>query len=594
MTSTRSLLRVANCSGFYGDRLSAAREMVEGGPIDVLTGDYLAELTMHLLWKARRRDPDAGYAVSFAAQMREVLGSCLERGVKVVANAGGLNPAGLAALLGRAAADAGLHPRIAHLTGDDLMPRLAELDAAGTPPVHAVTGRTLAEDGVTALTANAYLGSWGITEALRAGADVVVCGRVTDAALVVGPAAWAFDWALDDWDRLAGAVVAGHVLECGAQATGGNYAFFTEIDRPVRPGFPLAEISPDGSCVVTKHPGTPGAVTTGTVTAQLLYEIGDPAYPGPDVVARFDTAELAQQGPDRVRISGVRGEPAPETLKVCVNHDGGHRNSAVFVLTGLDLPAKARFAEESLLDAVGGRQRFDAFHTRVEYGPDAGRLTVTVKDRDPDTAGRAFFSAIAETGLSGYPGLHLEQASPRATRFAVHWPALVPAGAVPAEVVLPGGRRAPVPEPPRRPAPPRPAPAHRPGPAAVPARDEATEHTARVPLGRLVGARSGDKGGDANVGLWARDDAVHAWLRRYLDTDRLRLLLPEAAELEISRYELPNLRAVNFVVHGLLGDGVAASVRADPQAKALGEYLRAREVVVPVRLLPGHGSPTDR
>lgn len=305
------ILRIANCSGFYGDRLSAAREMVEGGPIDVLTGDYLAELTMLILWKARQRDPGAGYAVSFLAQMHDVLGTCLERGIKVVVNAGGLNPAGLAARLGTLAGAAGLRPRIAHVEGDDLLARLPRLQKEGHDLAHLATGRPLAGSGAEPVTANAYLGGWGITEALRAGADVVICGRVTDAALVAGPAAWAFDWATDDWDRLAGAVTAGHIIECGAQATGGNYAFFTELDQPLRPGFPIAELRADGSAVITKHPGTGGAVTVDTVTAQLLYEIGGPAYLNPDVIARFDTVRLRQLGPDRVQVSGARGNPPP-------------------------------------------------------------------------------------------------------------------------------------------------------------------------------------------------------------------------------------------------------------------------------------------
>jgi hypothetical protein len=594
-TPPRDVLRVANCSGFYGDRLSAAREMVDGGPIDVLTGDYLAELTMLLLWKARQRDPDAGYAVSFLAQMREVLGTCLARGIKVVVNAGGLNPAGLAAKLRDLAAGAGLRPRIAHLEGDDLLHRLAALQAEGHDFAHTATGRPLAEaiaGGVRPVTANAYLGARGITEALRAGADVVICGRVTDASLVVGPAAWAFDWAPDDWDRLAGAVTAGHIIECGAQATGGNHPFFTEIPNPVRPGFPIAEVRPDGSCVITKHPGTGGAVTVDTVTAQLLYETAAPAYLGPDVVARFDTAELAQEGPDRVRVGGVRGEPAPGTLKVCLNYVGGHRNSAVFVLTGLDIEAKARFAEASLLDALGGpervRDRFSAYDTRLERTEGGARLTVTVKGPDRDAVGRAFFAAVAETALSGYPGCHLEHVSPRAEEYGVHWPALIAADAVRPEVVLPDGTRAAVPPAPTAAVPPAgavppvvapqapPVPAHAPVPGGA---------TVGVPLGRLVGARSGDKGGDANVGLWARDDASYAWLRGCLDVERLRLLLPEAARLPVTRYELPNLRALNFVVHGLLGDGVAASTRADPQAKALGEYLRACSIEIPSTLL---------
>ncbi|MDF3293857.1 acyclic terpene utilization AtuA family protein [Streptomyces silvisoli] len=581
MTQPRPSLRIANCSGFYGDRPSAAREMVEGGPIDVLTGDYLAELTMLILWKARQRDPEGGYAVSFLAQMREVLGTCLERGIKVVVNAGGLNPAGLAAKLGELAALAELAPKIAHLEGDDLLPRLPQLQAAGEEFAHLASGRPLADAGVRPVTANAYLGAWGITEALRAGADVVICGRVTDASLVVGPAAWAFDWAPDDWDWLAGAVAAGHIIECGAQATGGNYSFFTELDRPVHPGFPIAEMYADGSCVITKHPGTGGAVTVDTVTAQLLYEIDRPSYPNPDVIARFDTARLSQDGPDRVRVHGVRGEPAPDTLKVCLNYQGGYRNTAAFVLTGLELEAKARFAEAALLDAVGGRDAFAELDIRLD-GPHTStgtaRLVVTAKDPDQQKVGRALFTAIAGTGLSNYPGCHLEQASPHASEYGIYWPALVSGDAVHPEVVLADGTRISVPRPPVRPyvmkedVPADPAPPL-PGPYV------------RVPLGTVVGARSGDKGGDANVGLWTRDDPAYGWLRGFLDVERLRELLPEAAELAISRYELPNLRALNFVVHGLLGEGVAASTRPDPQAKSLGEQLRACLVEIPQALL---------
>ena len=614
--SRQEPLRIANCSGYYGDRLSAAREMVEGGPIDVLTGDYLAELTMLLLWKARRRDPDGGYAVSFLAQMRDVLGTCLERGIKIVVNAGGLNPAGLAAKLGELAAAGGLHPSIAYVEGDDLLARLPELQSRGHDFAHLATGRPLAGSGVEPVTANAYLGGWGITQALRSGADVVICGRVTDAALVVGPAAWAFDWAADDWDALAGAVTAGHIIECGTQATGGNYSFFTEIADPVHPGFPLAEIHPDGSSVITKHPGTGGAVTVGTVTAQLLYETGHPAYLNADVVARLDTVRLTQQGPDRVAVGPVTGEPAPATLKVCLNHLGGHRNAATFVLTGLDLDAKADFAEAALRDATGGPARFAAYDLRREHGGEADRLTLTVKDPDPDRVGRGFFSAVAGTALAGYPGLYLEHASPKATEYGVYWPALIPAGEVEAVTVLGDGTRLPVPRPvtsaapetavvtpsalavpavsradavPPPPVPPLASVPGRPG-RAEPAANR-YGRTVRLPLGTLLGARSGDKGGDANVGLWARDDATYAWLRDYLDVPRLRALLPETAKLPVSRYELPNLRAVNFVVHDLLGDGVASSTRADPQAKALGERLRGCLADIPEGLLEPRQAP---
>ena len=298
-------LRIANCSGFYGDRLDAAREMVEGGPIDVLTGDYLAELTMAILWRLRRRDPEAGYVRTFLTQMEDVLGTCLDRGIKVVSNAGGLNPAGMAGRLEELTERLGLQARIAWVFGDDLTGRVGELQAINGLR-HFDTGEPL-PSGITPLTAHAYLGGRGIAEALSWGADVVVTGRVTDAAVVIGPGMWAFDWSVEDYDQLAGALVAGHIIECGAQCTGGNYSFFERVPGSERVGFPIAELSPDGSAVITKHPGTGGLVSVGTVTAQLLYEVGGPRYHNPDVTARLDSIRLSQDGPDRVAVTGVRG-----------------------------------------------------------------------------------------------------------------------------------------------------------------------------------------------------------------------------------------------------------------------------------------------
>ncbi|MGH2816727.1 MAG: acyclic terpene utilization AtuA family protein, partial [Actinomycetota bacterium] len=444
-------LRIANCSGFYGDRLSAAREMVEGGPIDVLTGDYLAELTMLILWRSRGHDPAKGYATSFLGQMEECLGLAVDQGVKVVANAGGLNPSGLAAELRALAERLGLDVGVAHVEGDDLLGRLDDLRAAGEPLAHLDTGVPLAAAGVAPVTANAYLGAWGIVAALENGADVVVCGRVTDASLVVGPAAWHFGWAADDWDRLAGAVVAGHVLECGTQATGGNYAFLDELPRPARPpGFPIAEVAADGGAVVTKHPGTGGLVSVGTITAQLLYEIAEPAYQNPDVVARFDTVRVTDAGPDRVRLSGTRGEPAPERLKVAINYLGGFRNSMGFVLTGLDLEAKAAMAETALFERLGGRDRFQSAESRLVGRPAAdpasaeeavAELRVTVKDPDPAKVGRAFSNAAIELALANYPGCYTTTPPGDASPYGVYWPALVPADLVEQVVVLPDGRR---------------------------------------------------------------------------------------------------------------------------------------------------------
>ncbi|MFG1760952.1 acyclic terpene utilization AtuA family protein [Micromonospora echinofusca] len=560
------VLRVGNASGFYGDRSTAWREMLDGGELDVLTGDYLAELTMLILGRDRLRDPSLGYAKTFLRQLEGCLGTALDRGVRLVTNAGGLNPAGLAAAIGSLADRLGLTVRVGYVEGD----ALARPDA---------------------LTANAYLGAYGIAACLDGGADVVVTGRVTDASLVVGPAIARFGWGRDDLDALAGATVAGHLLECGAQVTGGNFSFFTELpDGGRRPGFPVAELRPDGSCVITKHPGTGGAVTVETVTAQLLYEVGGPAYLGPDVVTRLDTVALSTDGPDRVRVSGVRGTPPPGTLKVGVNNLGGFRNSMTFVLCGLDIPAKAALVR-SQIEAAVGTEGLEFTLARTDHADAADTeaasalLHVHLRDGDKARAGRAFSAAAVELALASYPGCTLTTLPGDAAPYGVFTADAVPQDAVPHVAVLPSGERVPIPPPARTT-----APADEPAPAADPPEADpptADRPTRRAPLGELVGARSGDKGGDANLGVWARTDATWSWLRGWLTTARLRELLPETAPLVVERYELPNLRAVNFVVRGLLGQGVAASTRFDPQAKALGELLRSRFVDLPADLVPG-------
>jgi Acyclic terpene utilisation family protein AtuA len=584
-------IRIANCSGFYGDRLSAAREMVDGGPIDVLTGDWLAELTMLILAKNQLRDPRAGYARTFVTQMEQVMGECLDRSIKVVSNAGGLSPSGCAAAIAEVADRLGLHPEIAFVEGDDLLPRLAELRDAGVELTHIETGEPLGDRQV--MTANAYLGGWGIADALDRGADIVITGRVTDAALVVGPAAWHHKWAIDDWDALAGAVVAGHVIECGPQATGGNYSFFTEVPGLEHPGFPIAEVESDGSSVITKHPGHGGMVSVGTVTAQLLYEIGAPAYINPDVTARFDTIRLSQEGPDRIRISGVRGEPPPDTAKVALNYQGGWRSTTVLYLTGLEIEEKAALVERALWSAIpGGKEGFDEVNVALVRTdkPDpptneeaAAQLRITVKDRDERKVGRAFSARVTELALASYPGLYGGGLTAGAQAYGVYWPALVPSSLIYQTVTVGGSSRIVEPReggscqpwiPPAlrsRAGPPHGR--HPPGPVAL------------APLGRLIGTRSGDKGGNANLGVWACSDPAYDWLFDFLTVDRLRLLLPETAPLTVARYELPNLLALNFVIVGLLGEGVASSTRLDAQAKSLGEWLRARVVEIPEELL---------
>lgn len=584
------IIRIANCSGYYGDRLAAAREMVEGGPIDVLTGDYLAELTMSILHSQRAaRGEDMGYVGTFLKQVSEVARACVGQGIKIVSNAGGLNPKSMARQVEKILAEQGLEAKVAYIDGDDLLLRLADLTAQGEQFVNLDTDVPLSESGQKILTANAYLGAWGVKEALDQGADIVICPRVTDAALVMGPAAWRFNWQRNDYDALAGALAAGHIIECGAQCCGGNYAFFEEVPSFRNMGYPIADLEPDGSFTITKHPGTGGLVSVGTVTAQLLYEISSPAYENPDVVAHFDTMNVEQAGDNRVRVSGTRGSSPPPTHKVCINTLGPSKQSVEVLLTGLDIEKKAELYLEQIFHNLGGREQFDAVDVQLirsdkedpatnEVAHAALRITVTAAD--PQKLGRLFTAKITELGLACVPGNTGRGAAGfNGKPVTVHWPALVNSRHITEHVyigdqvidVLPTQRlelddvhyqRIPddfgsAPN----------------GP------------TQTVPFGRLFGTRSGDKGGNANCGVWARSDEAFSFLREFLTPQKFKKLCPDMAAFEIQRYELPNLRALNFVIEGILGTGAASNGRLDRQAKSLGEYLRAKHIDVPLALL---------
>ena len=573
---------IANCSGYFGDRLAAAKEMVQGGPIDILTGDYLAELTMALLFGMKMKKPETGYVPTFLKQMEQVMGECLDRGIRVVSNAGGLNPQGLAKELKKIADTLGLHPKIACIEGDDLMGRLADLQEKGEAFIHLDKGISLKEAGAMPISANAYLGGWGVAESLAQGADIVVGGRLADASIVMGPAAWWFGWQRQDWDKLAGAAVAGHIIECGAQATGGNYSFIEEVPSFLNVGYPITEIFADGSFVITKHPGTGGLVSVDTVKAQLLYEVRGPKYLTPDVAARFDTIEISQEGPDRTKITGVKGEPPPETTKVCINNAGNYRNSMTIVLTGLDIEKKAKIFEDALFDSLGGRGKFAVENVQLirsdKEDPQTNDeafayLRVSVMDPDAKKVGK-FSAKIVELGLANIPGFTATAPPTKGGPAIIHWPTLISTKHIQQKVmveekvvmvdsVLPDPS-APVPTAKKITIPPIPV-----------------GKMIRMPLGRVFATRSGDKGGNANLGVWAKTPEAYAFLRVFLTTEKLKELLRDMSGFEMERYEFPNLLAVNFYIKGVLGEGVAASMRSDPQAKTLGEYLRAKVIEMP-------------
>ena len=586
---SRDVIKIANCSGYYGDKLSAAKEMVEGGPIDVLTGDYLAELTMAILFNQRmQRGEDKGYVGTFLKQVKEVAQSCKDKNIKIVTNAGGLNPSSMALEIEKILKELSIDLKVAYIDGDDLMPRITELNNEGELFNNIDKKIPLNESGCQTLTANAYLGAWGIKEALDKGADIVVCPRVTDAAVVIGPAAWKFGWNRTDYDSLAGALAAGHIIECGCQATGGNYSFFKEVPTFDNVGYPIAEIEKDGSFTITKHPGTGGLVSIGTVTAQLLYEISSPAYINPDVIGHFDTLKIEQEGKDRVYVSGCRGSTPPPTHKACINLAGGYRNGMDLVITGLDIEEKAKIFTDALFNSVGGKEQFDDvsinLHRTNKENPNSNEeamatLSISVKSMNPDLVGRLFSAKIIELSLANYPGFFSSGGGKKPGPVIVYWPALVDSKFINEYVHIDGETIEII-------------PTSQMGfeesfyqknlVEIAPAPEGKTD---KGPLGSYFGARSGDKGGCANLGVWAKTDLSYSFLYNFLTVEKLKELLPDLNNYEIDRYDLPNIKSLNFYIHGILEDGVSSNNKKDGQAKSLGEYLRAKIVDLPISII---------
>ena len=584
-----NIIRIANCSGYYGDKLSAAKELVDGGPIDVLTGDYLAELTMGILYsQILQRGRDKGYVATFLKQLKEIAQTCQDKNIKIVVNAGGLNPKSMSDEVESILDDMNLSSRVAYIDGDDLSKDLQALQEEGEQFYNIDREIPLKDSGYQVLTANTYLGAWGIKEALDQNADIVICPRVTDASVVIGPAAWKFNWQREDYNQLAGALAAGHIIECGAQATGGNYAFFQEVKSFKNIGYPIAEIHEDGSSVITKHQNTGGMVSVGTVTAQLLYEISSTEYLNPDVTGHFNTLQIEQIEEDRVMISGCEGSSPPPTHKVCINLAGGYRNGMELILTGLDIEEKAVILTDALFDSLGGKEQFDEVDIDLirqdKDDPETHEeamalLRIIVKSQDPELVGRMFTAKIVELALANYPGWFSKDAIGSGTPFIVYWPALINSKYVKETVHINGKEIEVLPTNQlldhdiKKPS----------VDVNVPELNE--EGTEEIQFGRLIGARSGDKGGCANLGVWVKNDNSYSFLYHFLTVEKLKELLSDLADYQIERFDFPNIKAVNFYIHGILGDGASSNTKVDALAKSLGEYLRAKKVSVPKQLL---------
>ncbi|SVA82915.1 uncharacterized protein METZ01_LOCUS135769 [marine metagenome] len=535
-----------------------------------------------------QRGSDKGYVATFLKQLKEIAQSCQDKNIKIVVNAGGLNPKSMSQEVQSILDDMNLSSRVAYIDGDDISKDLQVLQEQGEKFNNIDRKTSLKDSGYKILTANTYLGAWGIKEALDQNADIVICPRVTDASVVMGPAAWKFNWQRDDYDQLAGALAAGHIIECGAQATGGNYAFFQEVKSFKNIGYPIAEIHEDGSCVITKHKNTGGLVSVGTVTAQLLYEISSTEYLNPDVTGHFNTLKMEQIDDDRVMISGCKGSPPPATHKVCINLAGGYRNGMELILTGLDIEEKAETLTDALFDSLGGKEQFDEVIIDLirqdKNDPDTHEeamalLRIIVKSDNPKLVGRIFTAKVVELALANYPGWFSKDAIGSSTPFIVYWPTLIDSKYVKETVhiddketeILPTNQL-------------KLADSEKPNVDII-VPDFNVVETEEIYFGRLIGARSGDKGGCANLGVWVKSDKAYSFLYHFLTVQKLKELLSDLSDYKIERFDFPNLKAVNFYIHGILGDGASSNTKVDALAKSLGEYLRAKKVNVPKELL---------
>jgi len=595
MASEKKILRIGGASGYWGDSSVGPEQLFAVDGIDVIVLDYLAEVTMSILAKAKTKDADAGYAADFVTQViRPHLRTIAARRIKVVTNAGGLNVAACRRAIEALAAEAGIDIRVGTVEGDDvrdqvetLRDRIAELDSGAPLPDRIVS-------------ANAYLGAFPIARALSEGADIVVTGRCVDSALVVGPLIHAFGWAATDYDRLAAASLAGHLLECGAQATGGNFTDWeTVADHWDQTGFPICEVEADGSFVLTKPEGTGGVVSTLTAAEQLVYEIGDPSrYILPDVICDFTGVTMAADGPDRVRVAGARGLAPTPTLKVSVTYPGGYACYGSFVVAGDKAVGKARRYGEAVLAKtsrmLAARQLPPYSQTELQvigaeglFGDAANPAMEQTREvvlrlciQHPTPQGADLFSReFIGAALSMAPGLTLlSPGRPRVSPVVRLFSCLIDRDRVPVKVEVAG---VPV------------ACESAPVGAAEPftggqsvADMPMTGDLVEVPLRLLAVARSGDKGDKANIGVIARDPAYLPAIRAALTPEAIAHRFRHLVQGEVRRFDLPAVHAVNFLLDGALGGGGASSIRLDPQAKTYAQLLLDMPVAVPREIAP--------
>ena len=589
MKKQKDTVIVANSSGFWGDEQAAIERQVKGGPIDYLTMDYLAEITMIILARQKAKNPEAGYARDFITAMSGMLSYIAEHGISVVVNAGGINPVGCAAALKAVMDEQGIRLPVAIVDGDDLMPHLRQLQESGCEFTHQDTGQPLGGMIDKVISANAYIGIRPIVAALEKGARVVITGRTYDAAMVVAPFVYEFGWDFEDYDRLASALLAGHLIECGTQSTGGNYSLWQEVPSYHNMGYPLVEMHADGSFILTKHPGTGGLVSTRTAKEQIIYEIGNPqTYICPDVVADFTSFTLEDVGKDRVLVKGAKGQKPTPYLKVSTTYDAGHKIVAQLVVSGPDVVAKGQKFAEMFWDRVQGdfsEKRTDFVGYNSCWGESAApptepneiilRFAARSKDKAPlNDISREISGLI----LAGPPGVTVMGGRPSIAPAYGFWPALIPKDRVKARMVLDDVEEffpcdiGPMGEPQTRPEGDEPA-------------SDAGKERIRVPLKRVAHARSGDKGDICNIGVAALKPEFYPEIVRELTAEKVASFYRSNVKGPVRRYRMDNIHALNFILEGALDGGGTMSLLVDNQGKTLSQGLLTMEIEVSKSLL---------
>ncbi len=597
---TKKTIKIGNAGGYWGDDPSALYRQVTGGHLDYITIDFLAEITMSIMQKQQARDPSLGYARDFIAMLRPVLKSIIANKTTIITNAGGINPQGCAKAIAALGAELGVKPKISIVYGDDILNSIDELSSKGASFTNMETGENFApvKDRIEA--ANIYFGAAPVVEALRHAPDIIITGRVTDTGITMAAMIHEFGWALDDWDKLAHGIVAGHIMECGTQATGGNFTDWEQVPSFDQVGFPIVEVCEDGTFIVTKHENTGGLVAVDTVREQLFYEMGNPtAYITPDVIADFSTIVLADAGSNKVKVSGVKGYAPTPLYKVSMAYEDGFKAQGSIIISGPNARKKAeKFSEifwkrcegefeETLTEYVG----WNACQRSLVHRDDGNEILLRLGVRAAEQAQLYKFSKlIPSLILSGPPGVAVLGGVPKPQKVVSYWPALIPKDIChPIIARYENDALADVQE----------------VTSTATGNFEPQEKNAQTAsaatetietcilkqsmdwplLSQICLARSGDKGDTANIGVMARSPKAYAFLKQYLTAAKVKSLFQELCHGTVTRYELPSMQGFNFLLDSSLGGGGTKTLRLDAQGKTFAQALLAQRAPIPANVI---------